>query len=278
MAAVRKTTSTSGGTPAPVTNNLALSGEPGPGETCRVCGGRLSATLTCGTCGAAYGEANRCPHCRAVAGTEPSAAFGARCRVCGGPRIAATDATIVRTGREIPLLRRIERSRIAAGAWRAGAWMTGLFGTLSLSIAGAVLAWVRPGGMASAFAIVLAAIPLVVALPAAARARKLRGEREELLSKAWALVAADAVASRNGDISAAELARVLGIDEGRADALLARLSAESLVSARVTQEGDVVYGATPSRVRVETASAPSAGDDAVQSEAEPAHARAEGPK
>jgi hypothetical protein len=167
--------------------------------------------------------------------------------------VPTTDAAIVRTGREIPLLRRVERSRIAADAWRAGAWVAGGFGALSLLIASAVLALVHPGALPTAISVVFASIPLLVALPAAARANKLRREREQTLDQAWALVASDVVASRaNRDVSAADLAAALGIDERRAERLLAHLSAENLVAAHVTQEGDVVYGASEAgRVRVE---------------------------
>jgi hypothetical protein len=234
-------------------------------------------------CGAAYGESNRCPHCHAVAGSEPSAALGARCRVCGGPRIPTTDPAIVRTGREIALLKRVERSRIAASAWRAGAWITGLFGAASVMIAAAVLALVHPAALPSVIALLLASIPLVVAFPAAARANKLRRERRELLDKAWALVASDIVAQREGAVSSTELATGLSIDEARAESLLAQLSVENLVTAHVTREGELVYGASnPARIRIEAghtgADAPSKEESRTESEHAADRARAENPK
>jgi hypothetical protein len=96
------------------------------------------------------------------------------------------------------------------------------------------------------------------------------------------MFASDMVASRNDrDVSATELAAALGIEETRAERLLAQLSADNLVAAHVTQEGEVVFGASaPGRVRVEPAESPPTGeDDGESSGAQKATARAaEGPR
>jgi hypothetical protein len=61
------------------------------------------------------------------------------------------------------------------------------------------------------------------------------------LEQAWAAAAADIARSRGGELDAAELAKQTRIAERDADQLLARMSAESILSSSVTAEGNLKY-------------------------------------
>ena len=114
----------------------AMSPEPGPGRTCRVCGTGLEPdSFRCAHCGATYGERNRCPHCGAVADVEPHKTLRYRCRVCGGPRVPLADNTIEPSGVEWPLLEEAQRARMRVAAWRVGREGEGLVKAVVLVLA-----------------------------------------------------------------------------------------------------------------------------------------------
>ena len=218
-----------------------LAPEPGPGGTCRVCSGRLDGALRCSTCGAAYGESNRCPHCGTVADIEESSSLRQRCRVCGGPRVAIDDAAVVRSGRERGALRRAKQEHARAVAWRVGAAVVGAFGLLSLLVMLLVLAFATPGALGSAIGIAVAVSPLLLALYGLRRGARAVASRDRELDAAWALAASDVMRDRGREIDARELARLMRLSEDQAEQLLARLSVEDFVRARVSDTGDLLY-------------------------------------
>lgn len=233
--------------------NPALSGEPGPGGTCRVCGSKLPpSSLRCAQCGATYGERNRCPHCHAVADVEPSGTLRWRCKACGGPRVPVEDALVVRTGREIPLLERAQRARMRAAGFRAAAGVVAGFGVISLLVSLLVMALVTPGVVGTIGTLVVTAVPFILAFFAWRRGRAHARELEQLLDQAWTLVASDVLASVGDGLTAADLAKAMRLEEAQAEALLAELGATDFVHARVTDGGDVVYSSRPpERARLE---------------------------
>jgi hypothetical protein len=230
----------------------ALASEPAPGGKCRVCGAQLpEGSLHCTHCGATYGESNRCPHCRSVTEVEPGGVLRFRCRVCGGPRVPADDPNVVRSGREIPLLATAQKARRRGAAWRVGAGLVAGFGALSVAVALIVWLVASPGLLGTLGMLVMLSAPIVLALLAWRRAGAERRATEHALDQAWALVAADVLASRGAELNAAELARILRIDEANAELLLGQLNVNDFVHARVTDEGDVVYSSrAPEKLRV----------------------------
>lgn len=230
----------------------ALASEPPPGGQCRVCSAQLAqGSLHCTHCGATYGESNRCPHCRSVTEVEPSGALRFRCRVCGGPRVPVDDPDVVRSGREIKLLSSAQQARRRSAAWRVGAGLVAGFAALSLAVSLVVWLIASPGVLGALGLLVMLAVPVVLALLARRRAGAEARVQEHALDQAWALVAGDVLASRGGELNAADLARVLRIDEARAELLLGQLNVNDFVHARVTEEGDVVYSSrAPERLRV----------------------------
>jgi hypothetical protein len=221
--------------------NPALSGQPGPGGSCRVCGATLEGSLRCRQCGAAYGEVNRCPHCRSVADLEPHGTLRFRCRVCGGPRVPLEAPDAVRTGREQPLLAVAQSARMRAAAFKVGSASAGGFGLLSLLIALVVLGLASPGFLATLATLVVVAVPLVVSLLAWRRAKRHEQELDRALDDAWALVASDLIRQRGAELTASELAAAMRLSEQQAELLLARLSVQDFVRARVTDDGDIAY-------------------------------------
>ena len=235
---------------ASLEENPAITGEPGPGGTCRVCGSKLAeGSLHCGWCGATYGEGNRCPHCRAVADVEETPE-GFRCKVCGGPRIPLADPGVVKSGREVPLLQKAQRLRMRGAAWTLGAIFAGSAALLALLLAVAVLAIASAGIVGTAATGVVVAVPFVIAWLAWARARAAKRERASAVEEAWTMVASDVLRDREKELSAAELARALRVSEPRAEVLLARLNLEDFVRARVTDAGDLVYSAADVTARL----------------------------
>ncbi len=224
-----------------MTNNPALSGEPGPGGVCRVCGEKLDASQRCKRCGAAYGEANRCPHCKSVADVEPHDKLRFRCRVCGGPRVPLDDPEVVRSGRELPMLARAQRARAKAAAFKIGGATVGGLGLVSLVVALIVLGIVSPGLIATLITLLLVAAPFVFAALAWQRGQREGREVERHLDDAWALVASDLLRQRGSELTAEDISQVMRLSEEQAELLLARLNVNDFVRARVTEEGDIAY-------------------------------------
>jgi len=241
----------------------ALAPEPGPGGTCRVCSGRLDSALRCATCGAAYGEGNRCPHCGSVADIEESSSLRYRCRVCGGPRVPIDDAAVVRSGRERGALRRAKQEHARAAAWRVGAAVVGAFGLLSFVVMLLVLAFATPGALGAGIGIAVAVTPLVLALYGFRRGARAAASRDRELDAAWALAASDVMRERGREIDARELGRLMRLSEEHAEQLLARLSVEDFVRARVSDTGDLLYESSHALTEAEQADEQSLSTDAV---------------
>lgn len=227
--------------------NPVISGEPAPGGRCKVCGGTLSESLRCEQCGAAYGERNRCPHCRSVADIEPAEPLRFRCRVCGGPRIPVDSREVVRTGREVPVLKQARKAHLARAAWAVTAGVVGGFGVLSMLTTLLVVAF-GPGLLTSLALLGGSLVPFVAAAWAWRKAKAKAKTREQLLDDAWSLVASDVLTHTGKELEADDLAKLMRIDVARAEQVLAHLSAQDFVHARVTDEGDIAYS---SKLRVE---------------------------
>jgi len=227
--------------------NSVVSGEPAPGGRCKVCGGTLSESLRCEQCGAAFGEANRCPHCRAVADVEQAEPLRFRCRVCGGPRIPLDSREIPRTRREVPVLVQARKAHLARAGWAVAGGVLAGFGVLSLLATLLVIAF-GPGLFTSLGLLGASAVPFVVAALAWRKAKQRGKARDQLLDDAWSLVASDVLVHTGKEIEADQLAKLMRIDEARAEQVLARLSAQDHVHSRVTDEGDIAYS---SKLRVE---------------------------
>jgi hypothetical protein len=171
--------------------------------------------------------------------------------VCGGPRVPVDDASVVRSGREIKLLSSAQAARRRGSAWRVGAGLVAGFAALSFAVSLVVWLIASPGLLGTLGLLVMLAVPVVLALLARRRAGAESRAQEHALDQAWALVAGDVLASRGGELNAAELARILRIDEARAELLLGQLNVNDFVHARVTEEGDLVYSSrAPERLRV----------------------------
>lgn len=223
----------------------AMSPDPGPGHTCRVCGTPLEeGSLRCGHCGATYGERNRCPHCGAVADVEPHAKLHYRCRVCGGPRVPLEDESLEPSGVEWPLLKQAQKARAKIAAWRVAGGVVGAFGALSLFVTLLTFAFITPGVLATTGLIIAVSVPFVLAAIAWMRARRYVSERDTAIDQAWLSAASDVVERKDGELDAEGLARILRIDHDRAEQLLARLDVENVVRARVTDAGELKYAAT----------------------------------
>jgi hypothetical protein len=168
---------------------------------------------------------------------------------------------VVRSGREIPLLKQSRQAHLKSAAWRVGAGIVGGFGVLSLLVTLAVIAVVTPGLVGTIAMLGATAVPFIVAFLAWQRGRALLASRDEKLENAWSLVAGDVLGTKGEELTADELAKILRVDTARAEKLLGNLNASDFVHARVTEEGDLAYSVPAPKMRIADAGAGSPPSD-----------------
>ncbi len=183
-----------------------------------------------------------CPHCHAVAAVERSRRLRWRCAVCGGP-VVPTEQGVARSQGELASLVRAQRAHAMAFGWRAGAIMLGLVAVLGIGFAMLLLfASHLAAGVIGGIA--LGAGMLAILLAGRARARD--ADASDALEDAWQKVAAEVLAARAGQTTAAQLARAMQTDEDHAQALLGKLSASGRVRVDVRDDAELAYRAEPS--------------------------------
>lgn len=225
---------------------------------CTSCAGTIGPGGRCPDCRAVYGESHRCPHCGTIADVERSEVLRFRCRVCGGPRVPVSDSAIERSGAERKSLTRARVAHAKSTAWTMGAGVLAGASVLSLLVSIAVLSVASPGLLPTLLVLLFAVAPAAVAFLAWARAKRARRETLDAVESAYAAVTREIVGQRDEEMTATELAKLLDIEEADAELLLAQVSVDTFVRARVD--------ASPaSRARLEPA------DELVLSEEEREH-------
>ena len=217
-----------------------------------MCGTALQGSLRCPQCKAVHGEGFRCPHCRAIADVARLSQGRLYCKACGGPRLLIDDGRGRLSGREAAALLRARKGIIRAGLWKALGLVLGGFGLMALSTAVIVVLLAHPGVLFGALGLAISSLPLVAALGALRKSGRFRRAKEQDLREAELGAARDLAEASPGELTARDLAQSLGMDETRAELLLAELSLEDVVQRRVTEAGDLAYSARP-RVRVSDA-------------------------
>jgi hypothetical protein len=223
-------------------------GPAGPAQLCRVCAAGVPAgAARCGQCGAAFGALDPCPCCGATAGASPHAELRFACDVCGGPRVPRLDRSIQYSGREAALLRKADAARKGRAGWRAAAIADGLLLPIVLLVFTALWLLFGPGAGMVLVALVMVT-PIAAFLAFAASRAGARGrEISPALDAAW-LDAATDVARQVPDLTAAALARQLGVDEPQAEELMALLDVNA--SLGVGSAGERAPAITGPRMRV----------------------------
>jgi hypothetical protein len=219
-----------------VTLPAALDARP---DACSVCSGPLDPLGRCSKCGAVFGEAYRCPLCQAISDVESSQPPYFRCRSCGGPRVPPSESPISEA--EVALLRSARSEQLRAGAFRGGAGFALASGAVSLLVTLIVFLITTPAPVAKVAAVVASLVPFALSFFALRRARSHTRKFEAALQQAWLLAATRLVAAHGGQLTAKELARLLRVDEARAELLLAEVSVHDFI----TQPSEL-----PARVRV----------------------------
>lgn len=211
-----------------MTSAAALGGGPG---TCRACGASIAPGATrCDRCGAAQVDVT-CPHCRATAGASPDRELRYVCDVCGGPRIPLVSASARRSGKENAALKRAEEARRGRGRWRGGAIGAGV-----LLAANVLLFLIVPlfpfftYSVAWFITLLLTSAPLAALVAWASSRAKAHGrEIQPSLDAAWLAAAGDVAAQSPGPLTARELGAALGLDEAKAEELLAMIDVNRAV-------------------------------------------------
>ncbi len=271
-------------------------------EVCPSCGTKVPEGRTrCPGCGKVFGEDNRCPSCHAVAGVVPTAGGGYACAACSAPRQRLGGTVVLGGGTLMPRLSMtpaapaatpgsmappaadevpaaqahtraayVSRGRatglrlFGAGAIGVGVLAATALGLLVPGAAGLVLAAVMGGGFVTVGAL---------SLRAGARATE---EASSQSSAARELAILALAENSEGDLTATEVARGLGVALADADAALTAMADGSRVAVEVDPEGVVHYVfrelrqklPTAPRLRVDASLAPrDAVEEAVELEA-----------
>lgn len=187
----------------------------------------------------------KCPHCGGLAKTSPHPELGAICNICGAPRVGVKSVEL--SGRERAPLEAARNALRTRTLWRVGA----LFGTVVAAFGLAVAALVAVvAGLSSAFGGVAMVLPWVI-LALVAR-QKAKGETKNLtraLDDAWISAARDVVVQSEG-VTASGIGEALGLEESKAEELLAELSVDDELRSRVTEDGRLVL-APSTMVRID---------------------------
>jgi hypothetical protein len=208
-----------------VTLPAAIAAQP---DVCSVCSGTLDPLGRCTKCGAVFGEAYRCPLCQAVSDVEASQTPYCRCRSCGGPRIPPSESPISEA--EVTLLRSARSAQLRAGAFRAGAAFAFVSGGVSLLVTLIVFLVTAPALVAKVAALLASFVPFVLSLFALRSARGHARAAEAALQQAWLLAASRLVAAHGGQLSEQALARLLRVDQSRAELLLAEVNVQDFIA------------------------------------------------
>jgi hypothetical protein len=203
--------------------------------------------------------ATHCPHCGGLAKVSPHAELRFVCNICGAPRIETKGLPL--SGREKPALEAARMHGRHRLFWKIGA----IFGFTSAAFVLGVtmIALLLGGGSWGMLGGIVFGLPWVVlAILSMSRAGAKTQELKQALDEAWRTAARDvAMASKDG-ITGADLARQMGLDATTAENLVAELSIDDAMRARMTDDGRIVV-APLEGLRIDTsasASTPSALD------------------
>ncbi|HEX7453831.1 MAG TPA: hypothetical protein VF294_16175 [Polyangiaceae bacterium] len=157
---------------------------------------------------------------------------------------------------------------MSASAFRAGSGFALASGALSLLVTAVVLLATSPEPFARFAAFVASLVPFALSFFALRRARGHNRKLDSALQQAWLLAASRVAAAEAGvgvAVNAASLAKLLRVDEARAEFLLAEVSVQDFVQARPE---------LPARLRVTELADP----EDLSAEAQRAHAPASADK
>jgi hypothetical protein len=207
-----------------------------------------------------------CPLCGATTGVSPDPEMRFKCNVCGGPRIPEVSPSLKRSGRENTALKTAEEARKKRAGGRAAVIAGGLGITFTVFVF--AIFWLIFGfGVPSAIAFLVLGGPLAGLLAwGSARAKKAASEIQPALDAAWLAAATDVAARSGGQLSARDLAAALGLDEAKAEELLAVVDVNRAIGSGAQQRTDAM-AAFDAKLRVATGAGGGAGAEEAELEA-----------
>lgn len=178
-----------------------------------------------------------------------------RCSVCGKPRLPPGPST------RLPSEDITRNLRAAGQSHRVSLVLQGLgYALLALGLPGLLLTAVvllilMPGAWVTGIALGFALIPLLLWLFLRSRNKQAAVERDQALERAYSLAVLDTLRCGAVERDAQAIAQLVGLPLERTETLLTRLNADSRMTSRVTDDGELVFGvAEPARLRVQDAS------------------------
>jgi hypothetical protein len=237
-------------------------------ERCPTCGtGIPVGAVRCPGCGRVFGEDNRCPHCHAIAAVRSGGSGTYLCVACGKPRLRKPGTTLLGEEHSRSSLAPRDVSNEGRALRAAGAFTVG-GGVLGAALATALLGTGLPG---LAFAAIVGTASMLLALALFRRASVADREGRARSEESAAARVRAAAARLGGDVTAAQLAELLGVRAEEADRVLTSMADGTNVTVEVDTETGTVHYVFPElvaarpKVRVE----PSVARDG-EAESEPA--------
>lgn len=212
-----------------------------------------------------------CPHCGGTAGVSPDQEMRFKCDLCGGPRIPILAPSIRTSGKDLPALKKAEDARKGRAKARAAAIAGGV--GLSFTVFTFAIFWLIFGlGIVSGALFLTLAAPLAGLLAWGSQKAAARGkEIQPALDAAWLAVASDVAAQSRGQLTAHDLAVAMGIDEAKAEELLAMVDVHRAVGGGARTDAMAAFDAKL-RVAAESAQAAQAAEREAMAEDEAAQA------
>jgi UPF0716 family protein affecting phage T7 exclusion len=147
--------------------------------------------------------------------------------------VVADDPKLERSHAENSSLELARKAHARKTAWQMGSTVVAGFGGIALLVALAALAVVNPGFFLTTLALLMVAAPLVFSVFGFRKAKHAVQQRDEALDRAWMTVAHELIDAHDGKLSPRKLAKLMRIDESQAELLLAQVSVDDFVRARI---------------------------------------------
>lgn len=208
----------------------------------------------CSICGGVEGREFFCPYCRIEADLVPSTTLRFACTICGRPRVPLDEPSIERSFAELPDLRRASNARLLRPVFRVLSWMMAGSAALVFLLSAALVLLVGYAAffteIVTIFVAIGIAVPLMLAMYFAHRARRCTAELTSALDDAWLKVATE-FARAQSPIDATTLGRAMRIDDETASKLCSKLSISALLGEPDEARWLRLERELPSRARVD---------------------------
>jgi ribosomal protein S27E len=172
----------------------------------------------------------RCPHCGSDARIAPHPIFRFACKVCGKPRLPLDGQQAKTDPKTAQLLATAGQRRMAKVLWQFAS--LGAFSTsFGVGLVGLGLSrWLDFAALGNGVVGALTLLPLTLGVLFWTQSKKALRACTAAIASAWQSAVQQLFAQRNGQLTADELARLLGVDLEQATLLLAEAEVSAWIA------------------------------------------------